>query len=122
MTTKIIVDGRVTGKTTRAIEESARTGIRILAPNAEMARHIHKQALDSGIDIPPPTYMDEWTKGRVKRSCAAPGIIIDEGLMLLEKILGTSIHMITISEREEYKDMFTHEYLGKWVPGGGEVD
>ena len=122
MTTKIIVDKRRTGKTTKAIEESARTSKYILAPNRVMAEHIFKQALDLGINIPFPVTIDEVLNKHVSHRAKEKGFIIDEGLMLLENILGAHVHMITISEREEYKDMFTHEYLGTWVPGGGEVD
>lgn len=101
MGTKIIVEGRRSGKTTRAIEESARTGIHILAPHRDMARFIFQQAKDAGIDIPFPITLDEWMQGRVRGYVRMPGLIIDEGLILLEKILRTHIHMITISEREE---------------------
>ena len=45
MGTKIIVDKRRTGKTTKAIEESARTSKYILVPNRGMAKCIFKQAL-----------------------------------------------------------------------------
>ena len=122
MTTKIIVDKRRTGKTTKAIEESARTSKYILVPNRGMAEYIFKQALDMGIDILFPVTIDEVLNKHVSHHSKETGFIIDEGLMLLETILGAHVHMITISEREEYKDMFTHEYLGKWVPGSGEVD
>lgn len=122
MTTKIIVGKRRTGKTTKAIEESAKTYKYILAPNRIMAKHIFEQALDMGINIPFPVTIDEVLNKHVSHRAKEKGFIIDEGLMLLENILGAHVHMITISEREEYKDMFTHEYLGKWVPGGGEVD
>ena len=122
MGTKIIVDKRRTGKTTKAIEESARTFKYILVPNRVMAKCIFKQALDMGIDILFPVTIDEVLNKHVSHHSKETGFIIDEGLMLLETILGAHVHMITISEREEYKDMFTHEYLGKWVPGGGEVD
>ncbi len=100
MSTKIIVEGRRSGKTTKAIIESAKTGIPILAPHREMARHILRQAHDAGIDIPYPVTLDEWAKGRTQGNGAKPGLIVDEGLILLEKILGTHVHMITMSERE----------------------
>ena len=59
MGTKIIVDKRRTGKTTKAIEESARTSKYILVPNRVMAKCIFKQALDMGIDILFPVTIDE---------------------------------------------------------------
>lgn len=100
MSTKLIVEGRRSGKTTKAILESAKTGIPILVPHREMARHIQQQARDAGVDIPYPVTLEEWSKARFRGTDAKPGLIIDEGLILLEKILGAHVHMITVSERE----------------------
>ena len=122
MGTKIIVDGRCTGKKTKAIIESAKTGYPILAFDRRMANYIVSQADDIGIKIPTPLTLQQVRNGRLDGHKREDRLIVDEGLMILEQMLGMSIHMITMSEREEYKDMFTHEYLGKWVPGGGEVD
>ena len=122
MGTKIIVDGRCTGKTTKAIIESAKTGYPILAFDRRMANYIVSQADDIGIKIPTPLTLQQVRNGRLDGHKREDRLIVDEGLMILEQMLGMSIHMITMSEREEYKDMFTHEYLGKWVPGVCEVD
>lgn len=119
--TKIIVGKRCSGKTTDAIKESAATGRYILVPNRGMALNLANYAQELGLHIPFPITVREWQKG-VAPNVKRRGVIIDEGLIMLEQLLGTHIHMITISEREEYKDIFTHEYLGKWVPGGGEFD
>ena len=101
MTTKIIIDKRRTGKTTKAIEESAKTYKYILAPNRIMAEHIFEQALDMGIDIPFPVMIDEVLNKHVSHRAKETGFIIDEGLMLLENIIGAHVHMITISERPD---------------------
>lgn len=99
MSNKIIVDKRRSGKTTKAIEESASTGKYILVANRDMALSISKLAHELGVHIPFPITIKEWEAG-VARSVKERGIIVDEGLVLLEKILGTQIHMITISERD----------------------
>ena len=101
MATKIIVQGRRTGKTTKVIEESAKTSKYILVPNQRMADIIFKQALDMGINIPFPVTIDEVLNKHVSSHVKRQGVIIDEGLILLETILGTHIHMITMSERDE---------------------
>ena len=99
MSTKIVVDKRRTGKTTKAILESAKTGQYILVANRAMAHSVSELARELGVSIPFPVTQGEWERGvggHVRRS----GVIIDEGLILLETILGTHVHMITMSERD----------------------
>lgn len=122
MGTKIIVGKRRSGKTTDAILESEKTGYPILVRDRRMADYISFQADELGAKIPIPVTLRQLKNGKLDGHEKGMQLIVDEGLMILEQILGMSIHMITISEREEYKDMFTHEYLGKWIPGGGEFD
>lgn len=102
MNTKIIVDERGSGKTTKAIKESARTGKYILAPNIHMARMIYDSARKMDIQIPFPVAVEELNDSRFRgSSISRDGLIIDEALMTLEAILGVPIHMITMSERRE---------------------
>lgn len=122
MGTKIIVGKRRSGKTTDAILESEKTGYPILVRDRRMADYISFQADELDAKIPIPVTLRQLKNGKLDGHEKGMQLIVDEGLMILEQILGMSIHMITISEREEYKDMFTHEYLGKWIPGGGEFD
>lgn len=101
MATKIIVEGRRSGKTTKAIKQSGRTWKYILVPNRAMAKLIFNQAMEMGVDIPYPITIDEWARGGVDSRVKREGVIVDEGLMMLEQMLGTHIHMITMSERED---------------------
>jgi hypothetical protein len=101
MSTKIIVDKRRTGKTTKAIEESGKTFKYILVPSPRMAEYIFRQSLEMGIDIPYPVTIDAVLNKHVSHHAKREGFIIDEGLMLLETILGAHVHMITISEIDE---------------------
>ena len=101
MATKIIIDKRRTGKTTKAIEESGKTFKYILVPSPRMAEYIFRQALEMGIDIPYPVTIDAVLNKHVSHHAKREGFIIDEGLMLLETILGAHVHMITISEIDE---------------------
>ena len=100
MGTKIIVGKRCSGKTTDAIKESAETGRYILVPNRGMALNVAGYAKELGVHIPFPITVREWSKG-VAPNVKRRGVIIDEGLIMLEQLLGTHIHMITISERPE---------------------
>lgn len=100
MGTKIIVGKRCSGKTTDAIKESAATGRYILVPNRAMALNLADYAQELGFHIPFPITVREWHKG-VAPNVKRRGVIIDEGLIMLEQLLGTHIHMITISERPE---------------------
>lgn len=101
MGTKIIVDGRCTGKTTKAILESAKTGYPILAFDRRMANYIVSQANHMGAKIPAPLTLQQVRNGRLDGHKREDRLIVDEGLMILERMIGMSIHMITISEREE---------------------
>ena len=101
MANKIIIDKRRTGKTTKAIEESGKTFKYILVPSPRMAEYIFRQALEMGIDIPYPVTIDAVLNKHVSHHAKREGFIIDEGLMLLETILGAHVHMITISEIDE---------------------
>ena len=100
MGTKIIVGKRCSGKTTDAIKESAATGRYILVPNRGMALNLANYAQELGLHIPFPITVMEWQKG-VAPNVKRRGVIIDEGLIMLEQLLETHIHMITISERPD---------------------
>ena len=100
MGTKIIVGKRRSGKTTDAIKESAATGRYILVPNRAMALNLANYARELGLHIPFPITVREWQKG-VAPNVKRRGVIIDEGLIMLEQLLETHIHMITISERPD---------------------
>ena len=100
MGTKIIVGKRRSGKTTDAIKESAATGRYILVPNRAMALNLANYAQEIGLHIPFPITAREWQKG-VAPNVKRRGVIIDEGLIMLEQLLETHIHMITISERPD---------------------
>lgn len=101
MGTKIIVDGRCTGKTTKAILESAKTGYPILAFDRRMANYIVLQANHMGAKIPTPLTLQQVRNGKLDGHKRGARLIVDERLMILERMIGMSIHMITISEREE---------------------
>lgn len=101
MGTKIIVDGRHTGKTTKAILESAKTGYPILAFDRRMANCIVSQADDMGVKIPTPLTIQQARNGKLDGHKRGDRLIVDEGIIILERMIGMSIHMITISEIEE---------------------
>lgn len=96
---KIILGGRASRKTTKLIQESAKTGCRILTFNKESARGIYDQAMSLRYDIPVPLtvkdlkqlsdYSEE--KAEIKRR----GIIIDELEATLSALCGAPVHSAT---------------------------
>lgn len=97
--TKIFTGGRGSGKTTKCIEESARTGRYILVPNRAMAKFLYAQSLEMGVSIPfPVTIKDlEGPSPSIRKN----GLIVDETTMVLEKILGVRIHFATVNDEKE---------------------
>ena len=96
--TKIIVDEKGTGKTTKAIKEAAKTGKYIIVPNRRMAMYTFYMAKEINLNIPFPITIDEWIRGEVSRTVKKQGVIVDEGLILLETLLGSKVDMITITK------------------------
>lgn len=97
--TKIFTGGRGSGKTTKCIEESARTGRYILVPNRAMAKFLYAQSLEMGVSIPFPVIADE-VEGQ-SPSIRKNGLIVDETISVLEAILGIRIHFATVNEAKE---------------------
>lgn len=98
MDTKIIVDEKGTGKTTKAIKESAKTGKYIITLNRHMVMHTFNMAKEMGLNIPFPITIDEWMRGEVSHTIRRQGVIVDEGLILLETLLVAKVDMVTITK------------------------
>ena len=97
--TKIFTGGRGSGKTTKCIEESARTGRYILVPNRAMAKFLYAQSLEKGLTLPFPVTINEMKSP--SPSIIRNGLIVDETAMVLEKILRVRIHFATVNEEKE---------------------
>lgn len=67
------------------------------------------QADELGAKIPIPVTLRQLKNGKLDGRKKGMQLIVDEGLMLLEQILGMSIHMITMSEREEINPILDAE-------------
>lgn len=79
---RIITAPRCSGKTTALMEESARTGIPIIAPSMGMANHISMLAKEQGLNIPEPTSIN-----KVVNRGERPGkYLIDELEMCLRQL------------------------------------
>lgn len=105
MKTEILIGGRMTGKTTKAIKKSNETGARILVANHSQVKFVLDLAKDLKIKIKKPItpeyLMNSGMKGTSYRnSVIKDGIIIDEGKLVLSSILRAPIRMITISDRD----------------------
>lgn len=79
---KLITGPRYTGKTTTLMEESAKTGIPIIAPSMGMANYISTLAKEQGLEIPEPTSIN-----KVVNRGGRPGqYLIDELEMCLRQL------------------------------------
>ena len=79
---RFITGPRRTGKTTTLMEDSARTGIPIIAPSMMMANYISMLAKERGLDIPEPTSIN-----KVVNRGGRPGkYLIDELEMCLRQL------------------------------------
>lgn len=102
--TRIIVEGRRAGKTTKAIIQSVKTGGTILVAHKGMARAVEDAAEKMGIqipkDMPKPITIREFEHKR-ENNLVEDGVIIDEALIVLREVLGVPIEMITMSDKEQ---------------------
>ena len=79
---RLITGPRCSGKTTTLIEESAQTGVPIIAPSMRMANYISMLAKEQGLDIPEPTSIN-----KVVNRGGRPGkYLIDELEMCLRQL------------------------------------
>lgn len=97
--TKIFKGGRGSGKTTKCIEESARTGRYILVSSRFRAKYTYAQSQEMNLVIPFPVTIEEMKLP--SPSIIRNGLIVDETIMVLEKILGVRIHFATVNEEKE---------------------
>ncbi|EMW5424194.1 replicase [Enterococcus faecalis] len=97
---KIIARDRGTGKTTELVKESARTGQYILAANKGHVQSIEQIAKKAGVTIPYPVTVDEIVS-MDRFTCASSiqrdGLLVDEAIMVLSKLIGLKITGVTIS-------------------------
>lgn len=98
---KITIGPRRSGKTTRTIMKSAKTGSYILVATIEQAKVIFKQAKDMGYDIPHPVAIGEITTGRKcfdNKHMREHGVLVDEARIVLQKaIYDIPIHGMTLN-------------------------
>ncbi|HCQ8733000.1 TPA: replicase [Enterococcus faecalis] len=97
---KIIAKGRGTGKTTELVKESARTGQYILAANKAHVQSIEQIAKKAGVTIPYPVTVDEivsMDRFTCSSSIQRDGLLVDEAIMVLSKLIGLKITGVTIS-------------------------
>ncbi len=79
---RIIAGPRCSGKTTALIQESAETGVPIIAPSMAMANYIKMIAKEQGMDIPEPMSIN-----KIVNKGGRPGeYLIDEVEMCLRQL------------------------------------
>lgn len=83
----VYVAGRQAGKTVFLIQQSARTGAVIVAPNSQMVRYIDSIARDLGLRIPPPITVSDWIRGMAgSRKDPGKSYLVDELQMMLHQL------------------------------------
>lgn len=83
----VYVAGRQAGKTVFLIQQSARTGAVIVAPNSQMVRYIDSMARDLGLRIPPPITVSDWIRGMAgSRKDPGKSYLVDELQMMLHQL------------------------------------
>jgi len=98
----IIIGGRGSGKTTRAVNLSAETGRYILVKSHTEADHIFKIARELNLNIPYPITTGEIPKRSLRNtSIRRDGIIVDNVVSVLEDILGVRIASATVENGRE---------------------
>ena len=100
---RLIAGNKASGKTTKAIEASAREWKYIVAKDFSEVRNIVQKAKEMKLDIPYPVTIDELLGYNLNRtSMKVDGIIIDNALDVLQKIINVPITLATINmERED---------------------
>ena len=93
-----IESGRRSGKTTKLVQYSARTGKYILVRNFSEVENIIKIARDLDLNIPFPITINEIKKGQLRGSSIyREGILVDNAVSVLQVLLGIRIIGATIS-------------------------
>lgn len=98
--TKVIVKERGQGKTIESIIESFKTGKTILVPYQVNKRYIKDTAKEFGYSIPNPICIQDLKENIFGTEILRKGLILDESTKTLEILLGSKIHMITLSEED----------------------
>lgn len=93
---RFITGPRCSGKTTALIQESAETGVPIIAPSMTMANCIKQMAKEYGLDIPEPTSIN-----KIVNQGGKPGkYLIDELEMCLRQ-RGIDAECVVICAKDE---------------------
>jgi len=99
---RLIVGNKASGKTTKAIETSAREWKYIVVKDFSEAQSIAQKAKEMKLDIPYPITIDELLCYRLNRtSMKINGIIVDNALDILQKIINVPITLATINMESE---------------------
>lgn len=105
----IIIGGRGSGKTMRAVKISAETGRYILVKSHTEANHIMEMARNLNLTIPYPITGGEiLRRSSQNSSIRRDGIIVDNVVSVLEDILGVRIASATVETKHEESEMM-HE-------------
>lgn len=93
---EVVGGKRVCGKTTHLIRKSFETQIPILCPTRTMARIIHNQSQEMGLNIPSPITLDDMSRSIVKGE-RIERVLIDEVQILLREMLGVEVAAMSTS-------------------------
>jgi hypothetical protein len=98
---KKIIKERGQGKTTELIKISAETQYPIIALTMMDIVYIKEQSNKMGYKIPDPILLSDW---RIKyHGSDIKAVLVDEGEMMLETLLGYPIYAISLTKPKEIK-------------------
>lgn len=99
---RITTGPRASGKTTRLIMESAKTGATIVEPTHMMADYVKDMAKSMGMEIPEPVAITQLLAGMIVR-WRERRVLIDE-LDMCFRVLGMEVVEATMREKEAGPD------------------
>lgn len=98
--TLIIYKPRGAGKTTDIIVEAHKRNMYILVSNRTQAELIFNKSREMNVVINYPITVSEWKTGTVAWRVKRHGVLVDEGQLILEELLETKVHVMSITKRE----------------------
>jgi len=89
----------ITGKTTKLIQESAKSGYYIVCMSTKEVSEVHMMALKMRLNIPFPLTFDEFIAGNFYGK-GIKGFLIDDADLLLNR-MGRGVPIVSVSMTEQ---------------------
>ncbi|WP_212745613.1 hypothetical protein, partial [Marinilactibacillus psychrotolerans] len=83
------------------IKEANKNNMYILVSNMRQAEEMFQQSRKMNTPILYPITVNEWENGKVAWRVKRQGILVDEAKIILEELLETSVHMMSVSKEDD---------------------